>query len=89
MHDIKYLPDNVKSRLRSGVAITGFGQCVAELVLNSIDADSSCIAIRLDISAYKIQVIDNGVGIPERQLRLVGERLVFLLRCDILLYHAQ
>lgn len=68
------LPDEVRSRLRSGVAITSVAQCVEELVLNSIDAGSTCIAIRLDMSCCKIQVIDNGSGLPRNSLIKVADR---------------
>ncbi|CAM1320345.1 MLH3 (predicted) [Pycnogonum litorale] len=71
---IKFLPDSVRTKLRSGVAITSVGQCVEELVLNSIDADATCIAIRIDTSSYKIQVVDNGHGITYGGLKLIGER---------------
>lgn len=50
------LDEKVRNRLRSGVAITSMAQCVGELVENSIDAGAKCIAVRVDISKYKIQV---------------------------------
>ncbi|KAG1708465.1 DNA mismatch repair protein Mlh3 [Nymphon striatum] len=68
------LPEDVRSKLRSGIAISSIVQCVEELVLNSIDAEATCIAIRIDISAFKIQIIDNGTGISLDQFQLLGER---------------
>lgn len=53
---LKFLEPALRSRLRSGVAITSVAQCVGELVENSIDAGATCIAIRVDITKFKIQV---------------------------------
>ena len=53
---LSLLDEKVRSRLRSGVAITSMAQCVGELVENAIDAGAKCIAVRVDVSKYKIQV---------------------------------
>ena len=50
------LDEKIRSRLRSGVAISSLAQCVGELVENSIDAGAKCIAVRIDTSRYKVQV---------------------------------
>ncbi|XP_066601150.1 LOW QUALITY PROTEIN: uncharacterized protein [Prorops nasuta] len=50
-----------------------FSKCVMELVLNSLNARATSIAIRLHIGRRKIQVIDNGIGIFEDKLRDIGE----------------
>lgn len=54
---LSLLDEKVRSRLRTGVAITTMAQCVGELVENAIDAGAKCIAVRVDVSKYKIQVI--------------------------------
>ncbi|KAF8786816.1 DNA mismatch repair protein Mlh3 like protein [Argiope bruennichi] len=66
-------PDVVK-KLRSDLSFISVSHCVEELVWNSIDAGSTCIAVRLNLPFYKIQVIDNGNGIPPDQMVLVGKR---------------
>ncbi|XP_059160335.1 uncharacterized protein LOC131943953 [Physella acuta] len=71
---IRQLPDDVRAALRTGVALSSFSQAVEELVLNSIDAGASSVAVRVDLQLYKIQVIDNGCGITLDQFPLVGER---------------
>ena len=53
---LELLGPGVRSRLRSGVAITGVAQCVVELVENAIDAGATCIAVRMDIGKFTIQV---------------------------------
>ena len=68
------LPADVRSLLRTGVAITNVAQCVEELVVNSLDAGATCVAVRVDLPCFKIQVVDNGRGIQESDLQLVGER---------------
>ncbi|XP_015923493.1 DNA mismatch repair protein Mlh3 [Parasteatoda tepidariorum] len=71
---VRELPSDVIKKIRSDVAFTTVAQCVEELVLNSIDADAKCIAVRLNLEQYKIQVVDNGHGISAEELQLVGER---------------
>lgn len=71
---IRPLDSEVCSRLRSGVAITNLTQCVEELVLNSLDAGASCISVRVDIPAFRVQVVDNGSGVKSEDLNLLGVR---------------
>ncbi|XP_066958145.1 LOW QUALITY PROTEIN: uncharacterized protein [Macrobrachium rosenbergii] len=68
------LSEPVRSQLRSGVSITSVGQCVEELVLNSLDAEATCIAVRIDLSIFRIQVVDNGHGISHKNLKVLGNR---------------
>uniref|UniRef100_T1JGR5 WW domain-containing protein n=1 Tax=Strigamia maritima TaxID=126957 RepID=T1JGR5_STRMM len=81
---VHFLPVEVQSRLRSGIAITCPRQCVEELVLNALDAGATCIAVRVNLNLMKIQVIDNGSGISHEQLELVGKRLYATSKCHSL-----
>ena len=74
MTSIRELPVEVRSYLRSGVTVTSITQCVEELLLNSVDAGATCVAVRVDLDCFKIQVVDNGVGVAQDQLKLLGER---------------
>lgn len=71
---IKYLPKEVQGRLRSGVAVPSLQQCVEELILNSIDAEATCVGVRMDMEAFKVQVIDNGAGMNAEDMDCVGNR---------------
>ncbi|XP_032998518.1 DNA mismatch repair protein Mlh3 isoform X2 [Lacerta agilis] len=77
---IKCLAEEVQTSLRSGVAINSLGQCVEELVLNSIDAKATCVAVRLDMETFKAQVVDNGSGMGRDDLNKVGNRY-FTSKC--------
>ncbi|XP_042669604.1 DNA mismatch repair protein Mlh3 [Centrocercus urophasianus] len=78
---IKHLAEDVQARLRSGVAVTSLGQCVEELVFNSIDAKATCVAVRVDLEAFKIQVVDNGSGMGRDDLSKMGKRY-FTSKCS-------
>ncbi|KAB7498938.1 DNA mismatch repair protein Mlh3 [Armadillidium nasatum] len=71
---IQRLSSPVKSKLRSGVNISSVSQCVEELVLNAVDSGATNIAVRVDLSIFRIQVVDNGVGISEQDMKLIGTR---------------
>ncbi|KAJ7399514.1 DNA mismatch repair protein Mlh3 [Pitangus sulphuratus] len=78
---IKPLVEDVRARLRSGVTVSSLGQCVEELVLNSIDAKATCVAVRVDLEAFKIQVVDNGSGMGKEDLKAIGKRY-FTSKCS-------
>ncbi|XP_004837239.1 DNA mismatch repair protein Mlh3 isoform X2 [Heterocephalus glaber] len=71
---IKCLSVEVKAKLRSGLAINSLGQCVEELALNSIDAEAKCVAIRVNMETFQVQVIDNGFGMGSDDIDKVGHR---------------
>ncbi|XP_035529434.1 DNA mismatch repair protein Mlh3 isoform X2 [Morone saxatilis] len=71
---IKCLPTEVQGKLRSGVAIPSLQQCLEELILNSVDAEATCVGIRMDMEAFKVQVIDNGAGMNAEDMECIGNR---------------
>lgn len=71
---IKCLPEEVQGKLRSGVSIPTLQQCVEELLLNSVDAGATCVGVRVDMTAFKVQVIDNGTGMSSEDMESVGSR---------------
>ncbi|XP_027855937.1 DNA mismatch repair protein Mlh3 isoform X1 [Xiphophorus couchianus] len=71
---IRCLPEEIQGKIRSGVAIPSLQQCVEELILNSIDAGATCVGVRIDMEAFKVQVIDNGSGMTVEDMERVGTR---------------
>ncbi|CAG8513295.1 10524_t:CDS:2 [Paraglomus brasilianum] len=71
---IRKLNETVIRKLRASLVITSIAQCVLELVQNSIDASATTIEIRVDVSTYYVQTIDNGTGISPEDLKKVGQR---------------
>ncbi|KAM8914600.1 DNA mismatch repair protein Mlh3 isoform 3-T3 [Spinachia spinachia] len=71
---IQCLPEDVQGKLRSGVAIPSLQQCIEELILNSVDAEATCVGVRMDMEAFKVQVVDNGAGINAEGMECVGNR---------------
>ncbi|GLD62451.1 DNA mismatch repair protein Mlh3 [Lates japonicus] len=80
---IKCLPKEVQGKLRSGVAIPSLQQCLEELILNSIDAEATCVGVRMDMEALKVQVIDNGAGVSAEDMERVGNRY-YTSKCNSL-----
>ncbi|XP_045496292.1 DNA mismatch repair protein Mlh3-like isoform X2 [Colias croceus] len=68
------IPTDVQSVINAAYHINSFSGAVEELVYNSLDADSTSIAIRVDIQESLIQVIDNGCGIKENDFNLLGQK---------------
>ncbi|XP_061649990.1 DNA mismatch repair protein Mlh3 isoform X2 [Phyllopteryx taeniolatus] len=71
---IKCLSEEVRVKLRSGVAVPSLQQCVEELVLNSLDAGATCVGVRMDPEAFKVHLIDNGAGMSAEDMACVGNR---------------
>ncbi|KAF6131510.1 mutL-like protein 3 [Phyllostomus discolor] len=80
---IRCLSDEVQAKLRSGLAVCSLGQCVEELALNSIDAEAKCVAVRVNVETFQVQVIDNGFGIGSDDVDKVGNRY-FTSKCNSL-----
>ncbi|KAF5297119.1 hypothetical protein FQA39_LY02699 [Lamprigera yunnana] len=71
---VQSLPQDVRSLLRSGLNINSLSQCVMELVYNGLDAKATSIAVRINLLTFRIQVVDNGVGISKSNMDLIGVR---------------
>ncbi|XP_017909450.1 PREDICTED: DNA mismatch repair protein Mlh3 isoform X6 [Capra hircus] len=78
---IKRLSAEVQAKLRSGLAVCSLGQCVEELALNSIDAKAKCVAVRVNLETFQVQVIDNGFGMASDDVDKVGNRY-FTSKCN-------
>ncbi|XP_032963594.1 DNA mismatch repair protein Mlh3 isoform X4 [Rhinolophus ferrumequinum] len=78
---IKCLSVEVQAKLRSGLAICSLGQCVEELTINSIDAEAKCVAVRVNMETFQVQVIDNGFGMGSDDVDKVGNRY-FTSKCN-------
>lgn len=74
MDDIKPIAENVRDKLSASYRIGNFCQCVEELIYNSIDANATAVAVRVDVDKFKIQVVDKAEGISESYMRALGER---------------
>ncbi|XP_026471636.1 DNA mismatch repair protein Mlh3-like [Ctenocephalides felis] len=73
-NNIIELPNNVQKAIRSGIGFGKISECMMELIYNSIDAGSTCIAIRFDLNKFYLQILDNGEGISKDGLKMVGKR---------------
>ena len=71
---LQSLSESLSSHIRSGFSLSSLVQCIDELVLNSIDARATNIAIHVDLLHLSIKVTDNGVGISKEDMEVIGER---------------
>ncbi|EFA06563.2 hypothetical protein TcasGA2_TC009474 [Tribolium castaneum] len=71
---VEPLEEKVIARIRSSSSIDSVTQCITELVLNSLDAKATAIAVRVNFTTFRLQVVDNGRGISRPNLEFVGQR---------------
>ena len=72
---IQLLPDSVANQIAAGEVIQRPASVIKELVENSVDAGSTVIKVIVrDAGKNLVQVIDNGTGMSETDVRLSCER---------------
>lgn len=72
---IKLLPDSVANQIAAGEVIQRPASVIKELVENAVDAGATEISIIVkDAGKTLIQVIDNGCGMSEMDVRMAFER---------------
>ena len=61
--------------LEHGASLTSPWQCVEQLVLNSLEAGATSIAVRADLASNNLwlQVVDDGRGLSKEELEVVGK----------------
>lgn len=75
MDIIHLLPDSVANQIAAGEVIQRPASCIKELVENSLDAGATHIQIIIqDAGRTLVQVIDNGKGMSETDVRMAFER---------------
>lgn len=62
---ISKLDDHVSRQIRSNVIINSLESVIRELLLNSLEAKSSIIYIKVDLETLSVCCEDNGVGVSE------------------------
>ncbi|KAA0160715.1 hypothetical protein FNF28_05351 [Cafeteria roenbergensis] len=73
---VRRLRHDVVDSLRSGAVIATLAQALEELVLNSADAQATCVDCSLFPSEASVVVSDNGTGMSLAELSTIGERHV-------------
>lgn len=72
---INLLPDSVANQIAAGEVVQRPASVVKELVENAIDAGASMVKVNIkDAGRTLIQVIDNGCGMSETDVRMAFER---------------
>lgn len=75
MDIIHLLPDNVANQIAAGEVIQRPSSCLKELAENALDAKADKIQVIVqDAGRTLLQVIDNGVGMSETDVRMAFER---------------
>ena len=75
MDIIHLLPDSVANQIAAGEVIQRPASCLKELVENSLDAGATRIQVVVrDAGRTLLQVVDNGQGMSETDVRMAFER---------------
>lgn len=72
---IRLLPDNIANQIAAGEVVQRPASVVKELLENAIDAKATSIKLIIkEAGKSLIQVVDNGIGMSETDLRMCFER---------------
>ncbi|CAG9860026.1 unnamed protein product [Phyllotreta striolata] len=80
---LKKLHSDVIKKTRSSFMINTLSQAALELILNSLDAEATAIAVRINMVTLRIQVVDNGKGVLKENMQSIGNRY-FTNKCSSL-----
>ncbi len=67
------LSDDLKKQIKSSYEISNIYDCLVQLIYNSIDAHATSIQVKVNFFTNDVIVIDDGVGINECDMNLIGE----------------
>lgn len=67
------LSADVISKVKSSFEIADLNDCIIQLINNSIDSQSECIKIQVDFDKFNVIICDDGNGMSEKDLELIGE----------------
>ncbi|KAJ8947891.1 hypothetical protein NQ318_010037, partial [Aromia moschata] len=81
--EIRRLRSEIVAKIKSSSTMSSVTQCVTELVLNSLDAKCTAVAVRVNLVTFRVQVVDNGEGIAREDLESAGLRHM-TSKCDSL-----
>lgn len=72
MGKLHQLDKDVRQQLVAPLSVSGYASVVRELLHNSIDAQATFISVKIHLDSMSVMVTDNGFGINEADLGLVG-----------------
>lgn len=74
MGKLHQLDREVQQQLVAPLSVSGYASVVRELLHNSIDAQATLIAVKIHLGSTSVMVTDNGFGMSEADLGLVGSQ---------------
>lgn len=69
---MKHLEHYTTEKIRSGINIPSYDQCVEELILNSLDAKATYVEVIINPLDCAVTVSDDGIGIDVNDFHKVG-----------------
>ena len=72
--DLRPISPNTQVALEQGASLTSPWQCVEQLLLNSLEAGATSVAVRAHLAPNNLwlQVVDDGRGLGREELKVVG-----------------